>query len=236
MAGPQLAFPSPSLSQPNQIGFINMLVVTSTQNWVVPAGVTAAKVTVVGAGGAGGGCNNSTGAMRGGGGRSGGVAIKYITGLTPGSTVACTIGAGGTGVVNGSGNSGGTTSFGAYCSATGGGGGSANINVNTYTASVSGGSGASGDINITGLATDDIAVGVGLTATCGGVITGAYLYYGGMRGAHGWNSLGFGGALKTTTGAANNATGYNAGGGGAFSAGANLAGGTGASGLIIIEY
>ena len=126
MAGPQLAFPSPSLSQPNQIGFRNMLVVTSTQNWVVPAGVTAVKATVVG-GGAG------SAAINGNGAGAGGTAIKMITGLVSGQVILLTVAA--TASQNTVGN---TSSFGSYCSATGG------------AIDRVGGIGVGGDINIRG--------------------------------------------------------------------------------------
>jgi hypothetical protein len=216
-------------------GFTTTAVITATGNWTVPTGITAAKVTLIGAGGAGGGTGINNG-NRGLAGRSGGVAIKYITGLTPGSTVSVTIGAGGTGVSNGNGNSGGTTSFGAYCSATGGAGGAVNTSSTTFLGPYSGGTGSSGDINITGPATMDVLVSVGLTTTCAGTISGTSSQYQ-MPGANGWNSFGVGGAPRITSGGAGNAaTGYGAGGGGAWSTSTAQAGGNGAPGLCIIEY
>ena len=58
----------------------------------------------------------------GGGGGGGGYSRKRITGLVPGASIAVTIGAGGTAGTTAplAPTAGGTTSFGAYCSATGG--------------------------------------------------------------------------------------------------------------------
>ena len=98
-------------------------VFTSSGTFTVPAGVTAVKVTVVGGGGGSGALTGANVATAGGG--AGGTAIEWITGLTSGSTVSVTIGAGGTGgtgTTNATwdGSDGGTSSFGAYCSASGG--------------------------------------------------------------------------------------------------------------------
>jgi hypothetical protein len=100
--------------------------------FTVPAGVNAVKVTVIG-GGSGyrpcwccccnGDCCFQPATWGGG---SGGVAIKTVTGLTPGQTISVTVGA-----------TGGTSSFGTYCSATG-----------TLTAQA--GQGVNGDINLSG--------------------------------------------------------------------------------------
>jgi hypothetical protein len=107
-------------------GFGNMTVLTSNTSWTVPTGVTKCKVTVVGAGGA-----FQDGNAAGGG---GGTSIKLVTGLTPGGTVSVTVGLG----VNGS--TGGTSSFGSHCSATGG----------RYGSVGYGGTGTGGDLNMRG--------------------------------------------------------------------------------------
>ena len=104
-----------------------------TSTFTVPAGVTKVKVTVVGGGGGGG---PSASSYSGGGG--GGTAIKIITGLTPLANVTVTVGSGGVLA-----NAGTTSSFGAYCSASGGGYGASD------TPGV-GGIGSSGDLNIGG--------------------------------------------------------------------------------------
>lgn len=108
--------------------------------WTVPDELKSgrkAKVTVIGAGGSGGRSSS------GGGGGGGGKAVKLVD-LTGIESVPITVGAGGVKPAAGStsitGNSGGSSSFGTFCSATGGGGGS----------NVSGGSsgiGVNGDIN-----------------------------------------------------------------------------------------
>lgn len=108
--------------------------------WTVPDELKSgrkAKVTVIGAGGSGG---RSGG---GGGGGGGGKAVKLVD-LTGIESVPITVGAGGAKAAAGTtsipGNSGGSSSFGTFCSATGGSGGG----------NVSGGSsgiGVNGDIN-----------------------------------------------------------------------------------------
>jgi len=126
-------------------GFSNMQVFTSSGTFTVPAGITKVKVTVVGGGGGGamgrddGCCNFSAGS----GGGGGGAAIEVISGLTGGSTVSVTVGGGGAAVTyNYNGNAGGTSSFGAYCSATGGAGG--------VKGEASGGIGSGGQLNVPG--------------------------------------------------------------------------------------
>jgi hypothetical protein len=74
-------------------GFSNMTVFTTSGTFTVPAGITKCKVTVVGGGG--NGQNGTDGdeiyyGMGGGGG--GGTAIEIISGLTPGGTIAVTVG------------------------------------------------------------------------------------------------------------------------------------------------
>jgi hypothetical protein len=103
------------------------------------------KVTVIGAGGSGG-CTDGITATGGGG---GGASIKNVS-LTKSDNVTVTIGVGGTGVVSGNaGNSGGTTSFGVHCSATGGSGG-LYYTASTTSSGSNGGSGSGGDINLSG--------------------------------------------------------------------------------------
>ena len=100
-------------------------------SWTVPPGITTCRVRVWGGGGAG----YSIGSISGGG---GGFALETVT-VTPGDTVTVTLGTGGTG--GNTPGTGGTSSFGAYVSATGG--------RNTPT---TGGAGSGGDINMNGAA------------------------------------------------------------------------------------
>jgi hypothetical protein len=96
--------------------------------WTKPANLVAVKVTVVGAGGGNPGPNTP---RSGGGG--GGSAIEYIPAPSIPGPVTVTVGAGGTGA-------GGTSSFGAFCSATGG----------AVAGTSTGGSGTGGNVNFTG--------------------------------------------------------------------------------------
>ena len=201
-------------------------VFTSSGTFTIPTGVTAVKVTVVGGGG--GGASVSTGTYGGGGG-GGGVAVKNITGLTPGGTVSVTVGGGGAASA-----AGGTSSFGAYCSATGG---AAGGTIGVFAVGAAGGVGSGGDLNITG--------GLGNAVTAGGNHGGApggdaysitdlttvlYVRGTGMFGGKG----GVGAAVANSNGGA--ATGYGCGGGGAWRASGSWAGGAGSGGLVIVEW
>lgn len=86
----------------------------SSGTWTCPAGVTRVKVTVFGGGGGG----SAPGGTPTAGGR-GGLGANYYT-VVPGTGYTVTVGAGGNGQNSGSGAAGGTTSFGAFISATGG--------------------------------------------------------------------------------------------------------------------
>ena len=132
----------------------------------VPAGVDSVRVRVWGGGGAG----------NGGG---GGFTMETITGLISGTAIAITVGAGSTsGSVFG-----GTSSFGSYCSATGGG--------STSTSPANqGGVGIGGDINTTG--------GTGVAPSGGGVA--------GM-----WGNGGNGGSSNGSSGNAGGGGGQTAG-------------------------
>jgi hypothetical protein len=132
-------------------GFSNMDVITSTSTWTNPGSVTKVKVTVVGAGGGGAHGYPAGGINGGGGGGGGGTAIEVLT--IPTSPVPVTIGAGGQGgnfYPNATcpGAPGGTSSFGAYCSATGGGGGYGQPS--PIAAGGAGGAGSGGTINLKG--------------------------------------------------------------------------------------
>lgn len=109
---------------------------TRVVSWTIPAGVTTCRVRLWGGGG--GSISNGAYSWHPGGG--GGFALKTITNLTPG-TVTVTIGNGGQGGNNP--GTGGTSSFGAYVSATGGRNAAGG-------AAVLGGVGTSGDVNMYG--------------------------------------------------------------------------------------
>jgi hypothetical protein len=140
---------------------INGRAFTSNGTFTIPTGVTALKVTVQG-GGAGGGGSSS-------GGGGGGASIAYLTGLTPGNTIAVTVGGeSGTSKIT-SGTQAITT-----IQATGGSG-------------QSGGSGSGGSINFTG------GTG-GFCGNCGSAAGGSSLLgFGGSQNNPG-NSGGFSGS------------------------------------------
>jgi hypothetical protein len=70
-------------------GFPNMVVITTTQSWVCPAGITAGEVTVQ---------DGAQGGFSGGaslpGGKGGDAGKSVLTTLVPGGSYTCTIGAG----------------------------------------------------------------------------------------------------------------------------------------------
>jgi hypothetical protein len=215
--------------------------------FTVPSGVASVRVRVWGAGG-----------FSGGGG--GGFTMRTITGLTPGTPIAVTVGAGSTSAAA----FGGTSSFGSFCSATGGGSGS--------TSPVSqGGVGTGGDINTTGGAGPNGNGGVAGMWGNGGAggsssLSGVSGNSGGggssSSGNSGGNGIyGIGGSWISTTsyvnsttgfisgsidfigtggGGANTVPGINGGGGGNSSNGGFPGGGSGVGaggrGLVIVEY
>jgi hypothetical protein len=129
----------------------NVQVFTSTGTFTVPTSVTALKVTVIGGGGAGEKVTATNKKARGGG--AGGCAIEWLTSLTPGASIAVTIGAGGTAGGDATAGDGGTSSFASYCSATGGQGGDTNSNgpsSGNQEIGHTGGAGSGGTFNFDG--------------------------------------------------------------------------------------
>ena len=93
----------------SMVSFAATVTFTGTGSWTVPAGVTTVTVEAWGGGGAGGGQNqNSDG---GGGGGGGAYAKSTGVAVTPGSSIAVTVGAGGVAVSGGTGGTGGDSSF-----------------------------------------------------------------------------------------------------------------------------
>ena len=120
-------------------GLINVTSHTGSGTYTAPTGTTRVFVKCTGGGGGSAGYLESGGAS--------GYTEKMITGLHGGWTSAVTVGGGGGGVgYYGGGGVGGTSSFGAYCSATGGTGAN---NHWTHTGGHGGGA-TGGDLNIAG--------------------------------------------------------------------------------------
>lgn len=201
-------------------GFSRVSVFTANGTFTVPSNVTRLKAIVTGAGGSGGMYTSGNGGPGGGG---GGTAIKYISGLTPGANIAIVIGIGGNSVATGAGiangYNGGTTIFGTYCTATGGSGG---VGSSVYSCSP-GGVGSNGDININGQAGWGSGYMSGV-ANFGGD-GGGTIFGGGGRGVPG-------GAVTGYSILQNGAVPGAGGGGGST----NYVSGTGANGIVIIEY
>ena len=194
-------------------GFANIQEFTSSGTFTVPAGISRCKVRVWGPGG-GSGSSGATGNGSPGGGGGGGYSERIVTGLTAGTAIAVSIGAGGiAGASGGAGGTGGTSSFGSYLSATGGAGGQNNASGNAGA----GGTGFGGSLNLTGA--------TGSTGSSGSIAVG------GSGGGSPFGISGTGGALGISS----------AGlipGGGAGAAGTAIAGQgyTGGNGLVIVEW
>lgn len=189
-------------------------VFTSSGTWNRPTDCTKVKVTVIGGGGGAGGVQSTETGTSGGGG-AGGTAIEYID-VSATSSAAVTVGSGGSGGSgNSNGSAGGTSSFGSFCSASGGSGGIARSNNSSGGGA---GIGSNGDINAAG----------------GSGYSGASTANTGGGGGN--STLGGGASPKTGPGNGNNGRSTGGGGGGASSTGGlNRTGGTGASGIVIVE-
>jgi hypothetical protein len=114
----------------------------TSATWNRPAGCTNVLVYVTGGGG---GCRHNNNAYRGAGGGGGATAIKWLD-VTNTSSVSVNVGGGGGHNYGGRGNTGGTSTFGPFVTATGGQGG---ITDNPYEGGP-GGDASGGDINIPG--------------------------------------------------------------------------------------
>lgn len=139
---------------------------TASGTFTVPAGVTEVEVEVWGGGG-GSSASSGAGVFTNGAG-GGGYARKRVRGLTPGGTVAVTVGVGGIASASGvAGGNGGTSSFGAYVSASGGDGATVTVGLGA-----AGGTGSGGDTNVGGGlgagAIPSINAGNGGNASAGG--------------------------------------------------------------------
>lgn len=192
-------------------------------NYTVPAGVTSINYLVVAGGGGGAGSYGGSVANGGGGGGAGGVLAGTLA-VTPGQTIAYSVGAGGTGSADGStaATSGGNSTFSSFTATGGGRGGNGS---NAASSGGSGGGGAADSPNQTG------ASGTSGQGTSGGngTTSGAARAGGGggatTAGATGLAS-GNGGAGYTWI----NGTTYGGGGGGGAWSSQSGGAGTGGSG------
>ena len=208
-----MAFYGDGANITNNGGYKSMQVFTSSGTWTRPSGITLVKVYVTGGGGGGGGTNNDD--MAGGGG-AGATAIETID-VSNTSSVTVTVGGGGAGAANDQNSNvyGGTSSFGNFCSATGG-----NRYGGDWAIGGNGGSASGGDINIGG--------GDG----CGGLIdnTGNH-QAAGTGGASFWG-MGGKGATRSSPSFRRAGQAYGSGGGGAANSTQSE---NGKEGIVVVE-
>jgi hypothetical protein len=210
---PSAPFINLKLPQVSNIQFNNIQSFTSSGSFAVPDGTAQVRVRLVGGGGGG---SPSSATQAGSGGGAAGYA-EGIYSVTPGQVIAVTVGAGGSGQAASSGIGGAwglASSFGSYCSATGGNGGTLGSNVSPGG---DGGIGSGGQINIEG--------GIGSDA---------------MPAGNGWGGCGgasyFGGGGRAATVASSVQTGHAPGSGGGGGYLVPCASGAGGNGLVIVEY
>lgn len=205
----------------------NIIYMTESGAYTKPDWLKFVIVKGVGGGGGGGGCPaTGTGqvALAGGGG-GGGYFEKRILAEALAATEDVTVGSGGIGGVGvNPGQAGGTTSFGAHCSASGGlGGGVGAASANSSSAGGAGGTGVGGDITIPGL-----------TPTTTRAISGTLIIY--SNSGNSWLSgVCLGGAWNSN---GNPGVGPGSGGGGAVNdaqQGVTRNGGNGVASVCIIE-
>lgn len=193
-------------------GAAPVVLTVGSGTWIVPAGVTRIKATVVGGGGGGGYTSIGTGGDHGGGGGAGAVAIKHFT-VVPGDVFNYTVGAKGVGhsaASDGDGTNGGNSTLQSPGTST----------PASYTVTGGGGLG--------GLGPAGSRFGGG-----GGAPINADIALNGGAGVSG-ASRGGAGASNALTGGCAGATGY--GGGGGFGSGGGTPAFDGFDGVIIIEY
>jgi hypothetical protein len=202
----------------------DILIFTANSNFVkdnVATGtLKSLKVTVVGGGGGGGG-SAAAAVGRGAGGGGGGLAQGVFKYSELGISETITVGAGGSGgAVGSNGTAGGTTSFGALISATGGGLGAV---AGAYANGPEGGLGSNGEINLRGGRGDGRNNDFGNINARGGNSPLGYGYGGAS------NSRGTGGIVGLA------GIGYGGGGSGGAYITASGAGGAGSGGVCILE-
>lgn len=247
------------------VGSVNVQTFTSSSTWYKPSQTSSSSSVFVecwGAGGAGAGSDSTN--TRGGGGGGGAYLSKKFIASELSSTVTVTIGSGGLGVLDGSGNAGGNTTFGSYLTSYGGGGGGkgtaggggggagvlgAGGNSTSNTGAAGGGpnGGAANGSADFGGGGGGTAAGGGLSSYGGGgggsTAAGGGSVYGGGGGGGGQTATQTSGGSSVFGGAGgasgNDANGSNGsvpggGGGGTYSSASNYTGGNGANGKCIV--
>lgn len=205
-------------------------VFAASGTYIPNASMQYCVIEAIGGGGAGGGVTgNATYVVAGAGGGAGGYSRSIKSAAIIGASQAVTIGAGGTGVINGSGNAGSDTSLGSLVIAKGGQGGS--LGGVAGLGNISGGAGGvagTGDFALAGAMGEPPAIQgqSNLFAVAGA--TGGNSYVGGA-----------GTGTGTTTSNSGNAgiNGSGGSGGAVYNSASNVAGATGGTGLVIVmEY
>jgi len=200
----------------------------SGATWTKPTGLVKIRVRVRGGGGGSGGKNSDSGSRYGSGGGGGGEAIKEVLAASLSGTETVSVGAGGTAAGSGGtdvGGTGGTSSFGSHCVATGGIGGVTASN-STSTTGFRGGYGGAGT-------TGDVLL-KGQRGRYGGSPAGAT----GEEGEGGASPTGGAGPdARTTTGNGVSALANSGAGatGGYNTSTSTATGGVGGSGYVIVE-
>ena len=195
-------------------------VFTASGTFTIPTGITAVRVTVIGGGGTGGTAasgGTSTPSASGGGG-GGGTAISYLTGLTPGATIAVTVGAAASASSIASGTQ-------AITTVTASGGANGALASNGASSGGAGGAASGGTLNISG---GDGGAGAAQAATTFPV----------RAGIGGGTTLAPATSIATATSTSNGSAGrgYGGGGSGAVSNSGTTTGGAGAAGVVIFEW
>lgn len=207
-----------------------------TYQWTAPAGVSTVDAQAIGGGGAGGGATSTTGTTGGGGG-GGEDAEEPSLAVTAGSSYTFVIGAGATGVLANTGNTGGSTTIAGDAvtvTAHGGTGGTENLpgtggaggTGSSNTTHHNGGAGASGVTNTAG-GGGGSSGGTSSAGNAGSGGTGGTAVTGGGPGGTGASSAGDGSVPSSGPGG---------GGGGAHGGGASRTGGAGFDGQITLTW
>lgn len=198
-------------------GFQSLTAITSTQ--MVAIANPNVRGWMIGGGAGGGGCLTTSSSTSAGGGGAGEYVEFLARGLTVGSNILATIGAGGAAGVSSGGGTGGTTSFGAIATAIGGnGGGYANTNPGFTIGAMGGSGGAGGTLHANGFN--------GLKGLRG--VMNGLGWYGGDGASCQFGQGGIGGVDGT---GGTSAFGYGAGGAGGSGGGSGFAG---SAGLILL--